>query len=94
MDSRDCLTLVLAGQPVLADVLSRTAHEALAQRIVVSYAFRGIAADEAAPYVEAMLRCAGQIHPLSLPTVAAISDGIAPGSQMYQRLRESRLRNL
>jgi type II secretory pathway predicted ATPase ExeA len=65
---------------VLADVLSRTAHEALAQRIVVSYAFRGIAADEAAPYVEAMLRCAGAAPTVFDPVAVAAAHGCRDGS--------------
>ena len=80
MDSRDCLALVLAGQPVLADVLSRTAHEALRQRVVVNYAFRGIAADEAAPYVEAMLRCAGAAPTIFDPAAVAAAHGCCNGS--------------
>ena len=80
MDSRDCLALVLAGQPVLADVLSRTAHEALAQRVVVSYAFRGIQADEAAPYVEALLRGAGASPSIFDPAAVAAAHGCCNGS--------------
>ena len=80
MDSRDCLALVLAGQPVLADVLSRSAHEALRQRVVVSYAFRGIAADEAAPYVEAMLRCAGAAPTVFDPAAVSAAHGCCNGS--------------
>ena len=80
MDSRDCMALVLAGQPVLADVLCRTAHEALRQRVVVSYAFRGIAADEAAPYVEAMLRRAGASPTVFDPAAVAAAHGCCNGS--------------
>lgn len=80
MDSRDCMALVLAGQPALADVLSRTAHEALRQRVAVSYAFRGIAADEAAPYVEALLRGAGASPDIFDPAAVEAAHGCCNGS--------------
>jgi type II secretory pathway predicted ATPase ExeA len=58
-DSRDRFSLVLSGQPVLADLLSRQVHEALRQRIIVNYAFAGITEDEAAAYAKRMLALAG-----------------------------------
>jgi len=58
-DSRDRFSLVLCGQPVLADLLTRQIHEALRQRIVVNYEFSGITEDEAASYAEKMITLAG-----------------------------------
>jgi type II secretory pathway predicted ATPase ExeA len=58
-DSRDRFSLLLCGQPVLADMLSRQIHEALRQRIVVSYGFVGITEDEAVGYAKRMLALAG-----------------------------------
>lgn len=58
-DSRDRFSVVLAGQPVLADLLSRQVHESLRQRIVVNYAFKGITQAEATEYAQRMLSLAG-----------------------------------
>lgn len=58
-DSTDRLSMVLAGQPMLADLLSRQVHEALRQRIVINYAFGGITLAEAKEYAERMLTAAG-----------------------------------
>jgi type II secretory pathway predicted ATPase ExeA len=58
-DSRDRFSVVLVGQPSLADLLSRQVHESLRQRIDVNYSFKGISASEAAEYAEAMITSAG-----------------------------------
>jgi type II secretory pathway predicted ATPase ExeA len=58
-DSKDCFSLVLLGQPVLADVLSLQANEALRQRISVNYEFGGLRESEAIDYAKSMLSCAG-----------------------------------
>jgi len=58
-DSKDRFSVVLAGQPVLADLLSRQVHESLRQRIVVNYSFKGLAQTEAAEYAQRMLSLAG-----------------------------------
>lgn len=57
-DSRDRFSLVLSGQPVLADTLSRQIHEALRQRITVNYEFTGITETEATEYAKKMLALA------------------------------------
>lgn len=46
MDSKDYAVLILIGQPVLNDILSRAVHEALRQRIMVNYTFVGIEFEE------------------------------------------------
>ena len=46
MDSKDYAVLILVGQPVINDILSRTVHEALRQRIMVNYTFDGIEYEE------------------------------------------------
>lgn len=51
MDSKDYAVLILVGQPVLNDILSRTVHEALNQRIIVNYMFIGIDYDEVKQYI-------------------------------------------
>jgi type II secretory pathway predicted ATPase ExeA len=58
-DSRDRFSLVLSGQPVLADMLSRQIHEALRQRITVNYTFSGLLEAEAKSYAEKMIEVAG-----------------------------------
>jgi type II secretory pathway predicted ATPase ExeA len=58
-DSRDRFSLVLSGQPMLADALSRQIHEALRQRITVNYGFSGITETEASKYAKEMLGLAG-----------------------------------
>jgi len=58
-DSRDRFSLVLCGQPLLADVLSRQIHEALKQRITVNYEFSGITEAEAKEYASKMIALAG-----------------------------------
>jgi len=58
-DSRDRFSLVLSGQPMLADMLSRQIHEALRQRITVNYEFSGISEGEAKDYAGRMLSGAG-----------------------------------
>lgn len=58
-DSKDCFSVVLMGQPVLADVLSLQSNAALCQRICVSYEFSGLKEEEAFAYTKAMLVHAG-----------------------------------
>jgi len=41
-DSISCFTLVLAGEPRLAHILSKPIHEALRQRVVIHYSFSGL----------------------------------------------------
>ena len=51
MDSKDYAILILVGQPVLNDILSRSVHEALNQRIIVNYMFMGIDYEEVKQYI-------------------------------------------
>lgn len=51
MDSKDYAVLILVGQPMLNDVLSRNVHEALNQRIIVNYMFIGIEFEEVKKYI-------------------------------------------
>jgi len=51
MDSRNCFSLILLGQPVLNNILMRQPHEALRQRIILSYNFSGLQEGEAAEYI-------------------------------------------
>jgi type II secretory pathway predicted ATPase ExeA len=49
----------LSGQPNLANTLSMHTHEALAQRIVINYAFVGLSRDEVRDYVDSKLKSCG-----------------------------------
>ena len=59
VDSKDYAVLILVGQPVLNDILSRSNHEALKQRIVVNYTFVGLEVKEVEEYLNTRLRLAG-----------------------------------
>lgn len=58
MDSRNYFTLILTGQPVLNNILNRNIHEALKQRITISYNFSGISKDELTNYINTRLSIA------------------------------------
>ncbi|MFI3177496.1 MAG: hypothetical protein R3Y67_08420, partial [Eubacteriales bacterium] len=51
--------LILLGQPTLLHILNRQPHEALKQRIVVNYAFTGIAESEVITYVQNRMNLVG-----------------------------------
>ena len=59
MDSESHAAVVISGQPALASTLSMHAHEALAQRIVINYAFNGLAKSELPDYLGSRLKSCG-----------------------------------
>ena len=59
MDTNDLAVLILIGQPVLNDILSRTVHEALYQRIIVNYQFIGMDFSEVKQYIDDRCHLAG-----------------------------------
>lgn len=59
MDSRDCFSLLLLGQPSLANIMMRQPNEALRQRITVNYQYAGLQESEAAEYIRDRLELAG-----------------------------------
>ena len=59
MDSRDYAILILVGQPVLNDILTRNIHEALRQRIMVNYTYNGIEPEEVKEYIITRCEIAG-----------------------------------
>ena len=59
MDSKDCFSLVLIGQPMLNNILEKQIHEALKQRIVINYNFEGLSEEEALEYIKSRLTIAG-----------------------------------
>jgi type II secretory pathway predicted ATPase ExeA len=64
MDSRLPFILLLIGQPEFKDILSRSIHEPLRQRINLRYHMSGLGMDETKAYVEGHLRLVGRIDPL------------------------------
>lgn len=59
MDSKDCFSLVLIGQPILNNILEKQIHEALKQRIIINYDFEGFSETEAIEYIHSRLSIAG-----------------------------------
>ena len=59
MDTKDYAVLILVGQPVLNDILSRNINEALNQRIIINYTFMGIEPQEVKDYIIDRCRVAG-----------------------------------
>jgi type II secretory pathway predicted ATPase ExeA len=59
MDSKNYATLILSGQPVLNSILSKQVHEALKQRIVISYNFNGISKEEVSEYINSRFTLCG-----------------------------------
>lgn len=58
MDSKDCFSLVLIGQPILNNILEKQIHEALKQRIIINYDFEGLSESEAIEYIHSRLSLA------------------------------------
>jgi type II secretory pathway predicted ATPase ExeA len=59
MDSENYATIILSGQPIIANTLSMSIHEALAQRIVINYSFNGFSKDEMEEYIDSRLKICG-----------------------------------
>ena len=59
MDSENHAVFIISGQTALAGTLSMSAHEALAQRIVINYTFNGLSKDEMAQYIGSRLKSCG-----------------------------------
>lgn len=59
MDSKNCFSLILLGQPVLNSLMMRQPNEALRQRVAVSYCFSGLSEPEAADYIRDRMELAG-----------------------------------
>ena len=69
MDSKDCFSLVLIGQPMLNNILEKQIHEALKQRIIINYNFDGISEDESIEYIHTRLDlCQAFGHKFSFKT--------------------------
>lgn len=64
MDSKNYALLILSGQSQLVIQLNRQAHEALRQRIILYYAFKGLTREETKEYVVTRLKAAGCMDPI------------------------------
>ena len=74
MDSKNYAILIMIGQPILNDILSRNSHEALRQRIIVNYIFTGIDEKEVTDYLKDRLHLAGMNENMfEEPAIKAIS---------------------
>lgn len=58
MDSKNYVSLILVGQPVLNSILRRNIYDALNQRITVSYNMIGITKTELKDYIDSRIRLA------------------------------------
>ena len=73
MDSKNYFTLILTGQPILNNILNRNVHEALKQRITISYNFSGISKDELNDYINSRLSiCHGNTNIFTPQAIEAI----------------------
>lgn len=80
MDSRDMLAVVLVGHTVLAQYLSRQPHEALRQRLAVSYRMSGLDEAGARDYVRSMLAAVGADPDIFDDAALAGAHGCSGGS--------------
>lgn len=80
MDSKNYAVLILCGQPVLNNILSKQVHEALKQRIVINYNFEGISKVEVKDYIESRLKLAGVYTDIFKPSAIEAINGCCNGS--------------
>ena len=78
-DSVNCFALALFGEPYLRDTLKRPVHEALDQRIVVRYNFKGLSDQEVGAYIRHKLAKANGaesiISPAAISAIASNAHG-------------------
>ena len=79
MDSKNHAIFILIGQPVLNNILSKQVHEALKQRIIISYNFEGISREETEEYILTRLKSCGVTTPIfdanSIEDIISCSNG-------------------
>ncbi len=80
MDSKNPAIVTLAGQPPLVTQLNRQPHEALRQRIILNYAFKGLSLNETKFYVASRLELTGLSEPIftddALELIHSSSNGL------------------
>lgn len=64
MDSKNHCIVILAGQNILKNILNKSIHEALQQRIVIHYTYQGIGKEETKNYIKSRLQNADVHVPL------------------------------
>lgn len=91
-ESREHLTLILAGQPQLESVLRLAVNEAFAQRIALRIHLRPLTHEEVLLYLNLRLEQAGRIAPLFLPdAVQALTLGARGLPRLVDRIAEHSL---
>ncbi len=78
-DSMDCFALILVGLPHVTSILAKPVHEALSQRVVVHYNYRGLTKEETTEYVHSRIEAAGGapsiIDDAAIHAIAGYSNG-------------------
>jgi type II secretory pathway predicted ATPase ExeA len=80
MDSQNYAVLVLCGLPILNSRITLQIHEALYQRIVISYDYFGLSHDEVKDYVVDRLKLCGIKQPIFKESAYEAAHGHATGS--------------
>lgn len=80
MDSKNCFSLLLLGQPSLINLLMRQPNEALKQRITVNYQFEGLREKEALEYISKQLELVGASGKIFDENAALAAYGSCSGS--------------
>jgi len=79
MDSANHAVVILAGLPLLNNILLKQVHESIAQRIIINYMFSGLSESEVSSYVLQGLRACGAsdkiFQPAALASLYAASGG-------------------
>ena len=80
MDSRNCFSLILLGQPALINIMMRQPNEALRQRIAVNYQFEGLQEKEALEYIQKQMELSGASGRIFDENAALVAYGSCGGS--------------
>jgi len=84
MDSKNYASLILAGQPLLNNILSKKVHEALKQRIVMNYTFQGISKEEGKKYILDKIKESGVYH--KIITDSALEAIVSSGNGAIRKI--------
>ncbi len=88
-DSRDEITLVLAGLPQLEANLRLAVNEPFSQRIIMRIRLRELSAEEVAPYLDFRLKHAGRTAKLFMPdAIQAIAKASRGVPRLIDRIAE------
>jgi type II secretory pathway predicted ATPase ExeA len=93
MDAENLAVVILAGHVTLASTLSMGAHEALAQRILINYAFTGLSKSEMSDYIVSKLKDCGVTQTIFADNALEALWGCCSGSpRVVNSLAENCLR--